>query len=229
MNYECHPADRDHYAASLTLDPQSNRLTWTALPGQDSLLVRTPYGFDPARDPDTLRELLERVCGARVPEGRFHTLSGALSVRYVGAEEKARNQGCRADGEACTYTVFPCVTDFQGDVCRVYVAGGRDSMSSPRCDVPMNITAEVTPVRSHTGYWLFRRETPPAFFRIAFPDPCPENYQDGDLEYGVGERWRVPVTRRMMERGEFYVRTDRKPTLIPRNAGVRLSEPRRER
>ncbi|MBQ9493820.1 MAG: hypothetical protein IJR54_08830 [Oscillibacter sp.] len=229
MTYECRPADRDHYATSLTLEPQSNRLTWTALPGQDSLLLQTPYGVDPAREPDALRDLLERLCSTRLPQGRFHTLSPSLSVRYVDAEEKARNQGCRANGEACTYTVFPCVTDIPGDLCRIYVAGGRDSMSSPRCDVPMNIRAEVTPVRAYTGYWLFRRETSPEFFRVRFPDPCPENYRNGDLEYGVGERWRIPVTKEMIERGEFFVRTDRKPVLIPRNAGVRLSEPRRER
>lgn len=222
MTYECYDADREHYAASLTLDAQSNRLSWTVLPGQDSLLVQTPYGVDPARNAGTLRELLERVCGARPPEGRFHTLNHTISVRYVGAEEKARNQGCRANGEACTYTVFPCVTDVSGDVCRVYVAGGRDSMSSPRCDVPMNIRAEVTPWRARGVYWFFRREAPTEFFRVHFPDACPENYRDGDLEYSVGNRWRIPVTRQMMERGEFYVRTDRKPVLIPRNAGVRL-------
>ena len=226
MKYECRPADRDHYATSLTLDPQSNRLSWTVLPGQDSLLVQTPYGVDPARDPEALQDLLDRVCGLRLPEGRFQTLSASLSVRYVGAEEKARNQGCDANGEACTYTVFPCVTD---DLCRVYVARGRDSMSSPRCDVPMNILVEVGPVRAHSGYWLFRRETPTEFFRVAFPGKCPENYRDGDLEYSVGERWLIPVTRQMMKRGEFYVRTARKPILQARNAGVRLSEPRRER
>ena len=228
MKYECRPADRDHYAASLALDPQSERLTWAALPGQDSLLVQTPYGVDPSGEPETLKELLERVCGARLPEGRFYELNREISVRYVRADEKARNQGCRANGEACTYTVFPCV--IQADVCSVFLAGGRDSLSSPRCDAPMNIRAEVTPVKSYAERWLrlFRREQPVEFFKLAFPGGCPEHYRDGDIEYAVNDRWRVPVTRQMLERGEFYVRTDRKPVLTPRNAGVRLTEPRRE-
>ena len=230
MKYECRPADEEHYAASLTLDPQSERLTWTVPPGMDSLIVQTPYGVDPSKDAETLRELLNRVCGARPPEGRFYELSHAVSVRYVGAEEKARNRGCRANGEACTYTAFPCVTDYGADVCCVYLAGGRDSLSSPRCDAPMNIRAEVTPVKSYAERWLrlFRRERPTEFFKVAFPGNCPENYRDGDIEYSVNGRLRVPVTRQMLERGEFYVRTDRKPVLTARNAGVRLADPRRE-
>ena len=226
MTYESRPADGTHYAASLTLEPQSERLTWTALPGQDSVLVRTPYGVDPADEAETLLELLNRHCPL-LPTERFHALSKRISVRYVSAEEKARAQGCRADGEACTYTVFPCAIDYKKDVCAIYITGGRDSMSSPRCDAPMNIRAEVTPVKPRMGLLFFRRETPPVFFRVAFPDACPENYRDGDLEYSVNERWRIPVTRGMMERGEFYVRTDRKPVLTARNAGIRLSEPRR--
>ena len=230
MKYECRPADRDHYAASLALDPQSERLTWDVLPGQDSLLVQTPYGVDPSKEPEALQELLNRVCGARPPEGRFYELNHTVSVRYVSADEKARNQGCRANGEACTYTAFPCVTDYKSDVCAVYLAGGRDSLSSPRCDAPMNIRVEVTPVKSYAERWLrlFRREKPVEFFKVSFPGKCPENYRDGDMEYAVNERWRVPVTRQMLERGEFYVRTDRKPVVTARNAGVRLTEPRRE-
>lgn len=226
MKYEFFPADPAHFAASLTLDPRSERLTWSVPPGQDSLLVQTPYGVDPTREADALRELLERVCGARPPEGRFYELSASVSARYVGADEKAREQGCRANGEACTYTVFPCVVT--GDVCAVYLAGGRDSLSSPRFDAPMNIRVTVAPVKSYAGFWLFRRELPVEFFRVAFAGKCPENYRDGDIEYAVNDRWRVPVTRQMIERGEFYVRTERKPVLTPRNAGVRLIEPRRE-
>ena len=144
MKYECRPADREHYAASLSLDPQSERLTWDVLPGQDSLLVQTPYGVDPSNEPETLQELLNRVCGARPPEGRFYELRARVSARYVSADEKAREQGCRANGEACTYTVFPCVVT--GDVCAAYLAGGRDSLSSPRFDAPMNIRVAVAPV-----------------------------------------------------------------------------------
>ena len=225
MTYEHYPADRERYAASLTLEPQSERLTWMAPPGQDSLLIRTPYGADPADEPDLLTELLNRFCPL-LPEGRFHALNNRVSARYVSAEEKARSQGCRADGEACTYTVFPCAIDYKKDVCSIYIAGGRDSMSSPRCDAPMNIRVEVTPVTARKGFF-FRRGTSAAFFRVAFPDECPENYRDGDLEYSVNERWRIPITRGMMERGEFYVRTERKPLLSTRNAGIRLTEPRR--
>jgi len=228
LKYECCRADEGHYATSLILDPRRNLLTWTALAGQDSLMVQTPYGEDPAAQSETLRELLQRACGERLPEGHFYALNNRVSVRYVNAEEKARTQGCPANGEACTYTVFPCVLDALSDVCTVYIAGGRGSMSSPRYDAPMNIVAEVVPVKAYSGYLFFRREAPAEFFRISFPDACPENYRDGDLEYSVNGHWKIPVTRRMMERGEFYVRTERKPVLTARNAGVRLSEPRRD-
>lgn len=225
MKYECHPADREHYATGLTLDPQEKRLSWTSLPGQDSLLVQTPYGADPSKEADRLRDALQTVCRQRLPEGRFHPISDRFSVRYVSAEEKARNRGCRYNGEACAYAVFSCVTDPYRDLCDIYVEGGRGAMSSPSCDVPMNVRIEVTPVIHYTGFFLFRREAPTEFFRVRFPDPCDPNYRDGDLEYSVDERWRIPVTRLMFEAGEIYIRSAKKPKFKSRNEGVRLKWP----
>ncbi|MBQ9347832.1 MAG: hypothetical protein IJT94_10950 [Oscillibacter sp.] len=238
MQYTFCPADPVWYATDLRLDVRRGMLQWTGGRGQDALLLRTPYGVDPDAMMDNLCAALART---DLREGRFTELlptrgtgSGTASggspgpgrgsggaelpsgtaARLVGALEKAKHNGCPLDGEARTYTVFACRTEGER---RFLYGHQRGEISSPRCDVPLRLKVKVEAVKPR-GLFV-RRDA--GYYRISFPPDCPEGCQDGDLEYWVDD-FAVPVTRRMIAAGAVYVRTDLRPRMVSRAAGLAL-------
>ena len=232
ITYQCVAQDAYHYAQALTLDANGKRLMWETLPGQGSLLVQTPYGRDPIRCRDEadapskfdeFSKMLMDSCPT-IPEGSFQRLNNGFWVRYVSAPERVRNDGCLLNGEACTYTVFPCdynATRFQ---CTVYVSHGRSFMAAPYCDVPMKLRIAVAPAETYSKRFFFSKpqKDPLEFYAILFKTHCGKSYQDGDIEYCVDERWRIPITRKMFHQQTIFVRTRRKPTFRVCNAGFEL-------
>lgn len=101
----------------------------------------------------------------------------------------------------------------------------RGEISSPRCDVPLPLRVDVEAVKPGGLLARFAQSrlagNRTGFYRISFPPRCPEGFRDGDLEYLVDD-FAVPVTRRMLEAGSVYVRTDLRPRMVCRTAGLTL-------
>ena len=215
MKYEFHPADPAHYATDLRVENGS--LRWACGRGQTVLLVQTPCGEVPKME-SLCREMTgaaERDPGfSALVHQRFVVLSAA--VRLVSAAERARQNGCPLNGEACAYTVFPCVEE--EDRCRVFPSGD-GAVSSSRCEVPLRMSVAVIPLAKRGGL-PWRRETA-RYYRISFPGGRPPSYADGDLAY-TADGFTVPVTGRMLEAGTFYVHSDAPPTLSVRRPGLEL-------
>jgi hypothetical protein len=214
MNYLYCPNDPERYATNLHRDSATRNLAWDSARGQDTLLVQTPFGQDPA-------EQMPRVCTAladtELRSGAFTEILPGIRGRIVTAPEKARSGGCPLNGEASTYTVFSCQTD--GENCRIF-APQNSAMITSCCHVPLEMHIELSPVTRREGVFK-KKDVPTGFYRMNFPSPFSASYRDGDICYRL-EELEIPVTREMMEHRYAYIRADRPPILVSENRGLKL-------
>lgn len=216
MEYRYVPYDPGRYATNMRYDARSGNIIWDAPSGQDALIVQTPFG-------KSAEERMADICKslANIPglPARYMELSGCggIRVRTVSAAERARDRGCPLNGGASTYTVFSYA--ISGDVCSIYQPQDQGAISA-HCDVPLYIQVEIREDVRKEGF--FKKKTvKTGFFILSFPPDIGSGYMDGDLQYCIGDL-AVPITRRMMELGQIYVKSEQRPNVISRNRGFRL-------
>ena len=214
MKYEYGGSSPKYYATDLHVDAEHGTLQWVCGRGQEVVLVRTPFGV-PAED--HMDEICQQLAHTPLEAGQFTKTGGQTAVRFVTAAEKVRQSGCLPGGNGCTYTVFPCMKE--GDTCRIF-SPARQVVTSPRCDIPMDLHVEVIPLREYRGM-IHKVETPTGYYRILFPEDWDRTYPDGALEYRCGD-FRVPITRRMFEAGEIFVKSEQEPQVTPCWSGIEL-------
>lgn len=219
MEYRYQPPNAEYYATALQWDAKKKLLYWTGGHGQDALIVQTLFGTNPMHR-------MERVCQelgqTELPFNHFYRLSEETEVCFVSARDAVL--GCRGNGEACTYTVFPCsVEDTRdGRICQVFAQDERGSISSPICDVPLSVRVFVEQDTRKAGFFV-KRDIPTGFYHIRFLDSCDSRYQNGFLEYRVGT-YQIPITRSMFEKRDIYVHTDIEPIIVSSTPCVVLQE-----
>ncbi|MBR0283471.1 MAG: hypothetical protein IJQ81_18070 [Oscillibacter sp.] len=222
MKYLYRIGEPAYYATNLTWDSSRGSLEWRSGRGQDVLIVQTAFGVNPIAEMDAICKEME---GIDLRFSAFYPLRPKLSVRFVNAKQGAT--GCPGNGEACTYTIFPCVANEETDECVIYAPAQEQRVSSPVCHVPLRVALEVSQDMWIQKFLWHTREIPSGFYCIRFITPCGENYQDGFLEYKIGD-YLIPITRKMFESHAIYIHTDIKPVVIPRTNAVTLIEPPRK-
>lgn len=219
MKYLYQAGEPAYYATNLMWDSARGSLEWRSGRGQDVLIVQTAFGKNPIPE---MKALCKDMEGIDARCNGFFPLSKNLSVRIVNAKQGAT--GCPGNGEACTYTIFPCVVDEQKEECIIYAPAQEQRVSSPVCNVPLRVGIEVFPDMQIKKFLWRTQEVPSGFYCIRFTTPCGDNYQDGFLEYAIQD-YSIPITRKMFKHREIYVHTDIKPVIVPRTNAVALIDP----
>lgn len=214
MQYQYCPNDPTRYATNLRRELGTRNLKWDNARGQDVLLVQTPFECNAV---DIIKELCGYMEKIEILSDQYTEVRPGIWVRFVTASEKAKMGGCPINAEACTYTVFSCSME-QG-ICSIF-APQNQAMISAYCHIPMELHVSVEEQIRVEG--LFRkRSVPTGYYMISFPQNYDSGYMDGDLVYRIRE-FSIPITKKMLEQGVIYVKTDIKPELISKNKGLKL-------
>jgi hypothetical protein len=165
--------------------------------------------------------MLPQICEAmsqKVINGQRYTeVMPGVWARYVSATDKARLGGCPLNAEASTYSVFACQVD--EDVCGVY-APQEKGMIRFSCDIPLEVHVDVIQQIRREGFFK-KKEVPTGYYTISFPEGFVHSLQDGDLAYKV-DQFKVPVTKKMVEQGTVYVKSEIRPEMVSCNKGIKL-------
>ena len=149
-----------------------------------------------------------------MPSPRYASIG---SSPFVTASEKARNNGCSINGEASTYTVFGCVSE--GDVTKIFEPKNQ-AMISSNFDVPLEMHISINKETKIEGFFK-KREVDTGYYRLMLPSELSENYMDGSLSYIIDE-FSIPITRKMLEQGNVYIKSPVRPEIVSNNKGLRL-------
>lgn len=217
MKYECCLNDPDHFATALRKDSQTSRLTWDNSKGQDVIIVQTAFSVSAS-------DILNEICNALNSNERpltdytdyFEVMNGVW-VCYVTAADKARNNGCRLNGEASTYTVISCQAD--NGVCKIYQPKNQ-AMSSQSCSIPLEIHVTIQK-ETRTKGTIRRHEIETGFYSISFQGELAANYHNESLSIRVND-FEIPVTREMLEQGTVFIKSENKPVFISKNKGIKI-------
>lgn len=208
----------EHFATGLHLNRKSGLLVWESAPGQDSLMVQTPFG-QPAAD------IIADICRAmdQTPPSRegFVSMLPGVGVRLFTAADKVRMGGCPLHGEASTYTVFGFAPDVGGAGGIVY--GQEDqAMMTSFCDIPLEISVAIQEELKQEGRFR-KRQVFSGFYRVSFPDGMEDGYPDGGLVYENGGL-EIPVTQEMLEKKTIFIQSDQPPVFLAKCTGITWRE-----
>ena len=89
MKVEYCPYDPEHFAIGLHLADLGKRLDWASAPGQDVIMVRTPFGQLPDERMD---ELCEALASAVLMPNQCLEVCPEMFVRLMTAADKARGR-----------------------------------------------------------------------------------------------------------------------------------------
>ena len=214
MIYQYQPNDPQRYATNLRREQGKQTLTWDHARGQDVILIQTPFRVNAA-------EKMEEICQAMTEKGvngqRYTEVLPGIWARYVSATDKAKQGGCPLNAEASTYAVFACEMD--GGTCNVY-APQEKGMIRFSCDIPMELHVDVIHQVRREGLFK-KREVPTGYYTLVFPEGFVHSLRDGDLAYKV-DGFKIPVTRKMVEQGTVFVKSEIRPEMVSCNKGVKL-------
>lgn len=226
MEYHYVPYDLNHYATDLQKDPKSNHLDWDSSPGQNALIVQTPYGVK-ATDVEEeitgsslpiIQVLCEKLPGMDWNEEEFTEIFPSVWVRFVTAASKVRMKGCPLHGEASTYSVF--AYERSGDVFTIFTPRDQ-AMISPFCDVPVDVHVEIKKEKRVVKKLFRTIEEESGFYVLSFPDPVVDGYKDGTISVVVNGM-DIPVTKTMLTVGNVYIKTNVRPELKTKNKGLHI-------
>lgn len=214
MQFKYCPNNPERYATNLRREQGTRNLKWDNARGQDVLLVQTPFECSAV-------DIIEQLCCQMektdlIPDNYTEILAGVW-VRFVTATDKAKMGGCPINTEASTYTVFSCC--IEEDICSIY-APQNQAMISAYCDIPMEVQIHVAEQTRLEGI-LKKRTVSTGYYAISFPKDFDSGYMDGSLAYRI-KNFVVPVTRKMVEHGVIFIKTEVKPEIISKNKGLKL-------
>lgn len=219
MSYNYVESDQTHYATNLGRKSDEKALQWDCAAGQDTLIVRSPYGC-PADN--YMEEICRLLSEKDVEEAKksFVDWGKDCRIRIVTASDKNKMNGCLMNGEGCRYTVFGIhISDVDSGT--VYHSR-HQAMISPDCDVPMKVKIDVSMVPEKKGFLGIKKKNKGnPFFKITFPSELAVGYVEKTLFYSVGG-FEIPVTSEMIREGAIYVRSIESPRIVSKNKGLEL-------
>ena len=214
MKYKCCPNDPEYFATALRRDGHTHRLTWDNARGQDVIIVQTTFGVSASA---ILNEICDALNNNEQPLTDYVEVMNGVWVCYVTAADKARNNGCRLNGEASTYTVFSCQKEY--DICKIYQPNNQ-AMITQSYSIPLEIHVTIQKETRIEG--LFRQhEVETGFYSVSFPPGLAAGYLTGSLCIKVYD-FEMPVTREMLEQGTVFIKSAIMPRLIPKNKGIKI-------
>ena len=229
MRYEYQNYDpqyyAQHYSHQLYFNDFKGILQWNGAPQQDALLLQMPVGRDAIA---YMRALCARDEELPFPQAtEYLRLEKSVSLRYVSAMERSREDGCPINGRGCTYTVFSCQLTEDRQTCRVFAPQeqANNSMNPVSCTVKREIPVLVRRMEEERGIlqrFLHPNEAKKIFYHIRFLER-EEPYADGDLIYQV-ENLIYPVMQEMYQSGQFFVRTRERPLVQAKNEGMKVNQ-----
>lgn len=214
MKYECCPNDPDHFATALRRDNHTQKLIWDNSRGQDVIIVQTAFGVDAS---NILNDICDALNNNEQPLTDYVEVMNGVWVCYVTAADKARNNGCRLNGKASTYTVFSCQKE--DGVCKIYQPKNQ-AMISQSYNIPLEIHVAVNKETCIEGLFR-RRKVETGFYSVSFPEGLVSSYLSGSLCFSVNG-FEVPVTQEMLKQGTVFIKSEIRPELIPKNKGIRI-------
>lgn len=214
MRYVYCPNDPSRFATNLRRDQSKPNLMWDNARGQDVLIIQTPFQQNAV---SVIEELCKAMSKVTIHPEKYTEVCPGVWVRFVTAADKARMGGCPIHNEASTYTVFSCVTE--GDICSIF-APQNQAMISAYCDIPMQIHVTISEETKTEG-WLKKKVVSTGYYTLSFPTGMANGFKDGDLAYKV-RNITIPVTKKMLQQGTVYIKTDSRPEIISKNKGLKL-------
>ena len=214
MRYIYCPNDPSRFATNLRRDQSKPNLMWDNARGQDVLIIQTPFQHKAV---SIIEELCKAMGEVTINPEKYTEVYPGVWVRFVTAVEKARMGGCPIHNEASTYTVFSCATE--DDVCSIF-APQNQAMISAYCDIPMQIHVNVSEETKSEG-WFKKKIVSTGYYMLSFPAEIANGFKDGDLAYKV-RNITIPVTRKMLQQGTVYIKSDSRPEIISKNKGLKL-------
>ena len=227
MEYKYVPYDPNHYATDLQKNYKSNHLDWDSSPGQNVLILQTPYGVKATDIQESITgntlSIIESVC-SELPhiewsEDSYTEVFPGVWIRFVTAASKVRLKGCPLHGEACTYSVL--AYEQEGDVCTIYTPRDQ-AMISPFCDIAMEVHVDIIKEKA-TEKKILRRtvvvET--GFYILSFPERMADVYINGSMSVRVNGV-EIPVTKEMLEIGTVYIQAPMRPEIAAKNKGLKI-------
>lgn len=214
MIFQCCQYDQDRFATNLRRDGHTNNLIWDSAPGQEVLIVQVPFGEETTLKTEDLCETLNAA--GYTLNREFEEMPGGLAVCYVSAADKARNNGCRLNAEACSYLVYSVSTD--GNVCRIYASPDNQSMIKSYVRIPLEIPVYIQEEIILQGR-LRKKEVRTGFYMLSFPPELAAAYTDSGIVYRI-EDFEVPVTKEMIQAGTVYVLSPEEPKIETVNPGM---------
>ncbi len=215
MQYKYCPNDPVHYATNLRREQGTRNLKWDNARGQDVLLVQTPFECNAV---EIIEELCVQMAKVTIAPEKYTEVQPNIWVRFVTAADKAKMSGCPINAEACTYTVFSY--SVQDDICLIY-APQNQAMITASCNIPMEVHVGIEEQTRVEGLFK-KRLVSTGYYMITFPKGFDVGYKDGDLTYRIQD-FTIPITQKMLEQGIVYIKTERKPEVISKNKGLKLT------
>ena len=218
MQVEYCPYDPERFAIGLHLE-QGRKLEWASAPGQDVLMVRTPFGQLPD---DRMEELCEALAVATLIPNQFLEVCPDLFVRLMSAADKAREGGCYVTERPATYAVYACQRT--GSSVEKLFTPQMNAMNKHYCHVMLETSVGVEQMMQRKKKVFGREEwLPTPYFMLHLPQNIADSYHDGDMVYVVGTL-EIPITRAMLAQGTVYVMTGGvKPVVKSNNPGLALN------
>lgn len=217
MKYQCCPHDPEQFATNLRRDSYTRNLTWDSAKGQGVLIVQVRFGEEENLTTEELCEILNTT--GYLLHDEFEDLPGGISVCFVSAVDKARNSGCRMNGEACSYMVFSILP--AGAVCKVFCPPDNQTMIKSYVRIPLQISVQIQEETVLRGMFK-KKEEKTGFFILSFPVDLAAVYMDGSLTYRVGDL-EIPITKEMIKMGTVFVLSPEWPQLSVKNPGLSLN------
>ncbi len=216
MKYICNPYNQQFFATALRKNTNTEGLTWENANGQDVIIIQSAFGVGAT---EKLPEICEALSKNNIPLTDYVEIMSGYWALYVSSADKARNNGCRLHGEACTYTVFGCQT--VGDVCNVF-APQENAVYHESFNVPLEIHATIKKEEIKRWWWIFTRTLwDTGFYSITFSGGLAASYLDESLVYRING-FEFPVTREMLLQGTVYIKSAIRPELLPKNNGISI-------
>lgn len=218
MQVEYCPYESEHFAIGLHLADLGKKLEWASAPGQDVLMVRTPFGQLPD---DRMEELCEALAAALLIPNQFAEVCPEIFVRLMTAADKAREGGCWVTVRPATYSVYSC--QCVGTAVQKIYTPQMNAMNKHYCHVRLETSVAVEQMmqqkrRPFKAEWL-----PTPYYILHLPQNIADSYHDGDMVYAVGAL-EIPITRAMLAQGTVYVMSGGvKPVVKSNNPGLALN------
>lgn len=226
MTYDYVTKQYDMAAGGVSLSADGKTLKWSSTACQGYVLVKSRYRKDVSIE-DLIKVLNAEHINLKECE-KFRRLSNGIELMCITPYQYATNGGFRIMDRGVRYTVLSM--NEGKDVIHIYEPD-RDSVYPYFADISMKLNFTITEEWLEEGktsggifggFFRKKKLNPIRFYKVEAGDDYSAFCSDSDLFYDVGEYRDIPMIKTVLKERIFYVKSDVKPTLMSRNAGLKI-------